>query len=222
VTNNEYRLPDSWDSDSIVIDIGAHIGSFAYAVLKRGARRVYAFEADAENYECLRRNLRPFRKYVKLFAQAVWRSDRTNEKLFHTGSTMIGSVVNTGGGNVWAAEGSPMVVVAFDDVIDSATEAGQKRIKLVKLDCEMSEFPILLTSRRLDVIDNICGEFHEVGGQYNNYTVPERFRISGFEEFTMDGLAKVLEQSGFRITVDRPAGSHIGLFFASRADGMWW
>jgi FkbM family methyltransferase len=221
VNHNEYRVPSVLYPADIVIDIGAHIGSFSYAVLKRGARKVYAFEADPENYECLIRNLKPFRRYVKAFAQAVWRSDRKNEQLFHSGPSMMGNEVNTAGGNVMAAEGTPMVVVSFDDVIDSVTEGGQKRIKLVKLDCEWSEFPILLTSRKLDLIDNICGEFHEIGGKYNNATVPDRFRIQGFEEFTIEVLAQVLERSGFRITTDRAEGNHIGLFFASRLGGLW-
>jgi len=35
---NEYRLPERFVPTDIVIDVGAHIGSFAQAVLSRGCR----------------------------------------------------------------------------------------------------------------------------------------------------------------------------------------
>src|SRR3979490_1223457 len=37
---NEYRLPDRFAPGDIVIDVGAHIGSFAEAVLSRGCEKV--------------------------------------------------------------------------------------------------------------------------------------------------------------------------------------
>jgi hypothetical protein len=42
----------------IVVDIGAHIGSFGDEALRRGARRVIMVEPDPINVECLRRNFR--------------------------------------------------------------------------------------------------------------------------------------------------------------------
>ena len=46
VNVNEYHLPLAFEPDDIVIDIGAHIGSFAQAVVSRGCRRVYCIEPD--------------------------------------------------------------------------------------------------------------------------------------------------------------------------------
>ena len=37
VDDNEYNLPQSFEPDDIVVDIGAHIGGFSYAALERGA-----------------------------------------------------------------------------------------------------------------------------------------------------------------------------------------
>ena len=37
VVLNEYRLPERFAPGDIVIDVGAHIGSFAEAVVSRGA-----------------------------------------------------------------------------------------------------------------------------------------------------------------------------------------
>ena len=51
VNVNEYHLPSCFESSDIVIDVGAHIGSFAQAVVSRGCRRVYCIEPDRSNFE---------------------------------------------------------------------------------------------------------------------------------------------------------------------------
>jgi FkbM family methyltransferase len=214
VTYNDYRLPERFAADDIVVDIGTHIGSFCYAVLQRGARHVYGFEPEASNYECAVRNLRSFGDRVHLYNKAVWRSDQVVEKLFFVGSA---DAANTsGGGVVWPDAGTPVDVVTLDDVIRDVTDGGNKRIKLLKIDCEGAEFPILLTSRMLLVIDNIHGEFHEAGGDYENAIIPERARVAGFPRFTIDKLTGVLQQAGFRVISIRHDSSHMGLFFATR------
>src|SRR4051812_882477 len=40
-THNEYRLPQAFRADDVIIDIGMHIGSFCYAALTRGSNHVY-------------------------------------------------------------------------------------------------------------------------------------------------------------------------------------
>src|SRR3990167_10921219 len=52
---NEYSLPNNMRG-KIVVDIGAHIGSFALACAKRGASKIYCFEPDPENFELLAAN----------------------------------------------------------------------------------------------------------------------------------------------------------------------
>lgn len=41
----------------VVIDLGAHAGGFAVYAAKKGAKRVYAYEADTENFKCLEENI---------------------------------------------------------------------------------------------------------------------------------------------------------------------
>jgi FkbM family methyltransferase len=211
---NEYRLPDTFRAEDIVVDIGAHIGSFCYAALQRGSHYVYGFEPEASNYECAVRNLQSFGDRVHLYNKAVWRSDQVVEKLFFVGS--VDAANTSGGGVVWPDEGTPVDVAAFDDVIRDVTDGGKKRVKLLKIDCEGAEFPILLTSRMLHVIDNIHGEFHEAGGDYENATIPKRARVPGYSRFTIDELTGVLQQAGFRVTSLRHDSTHMGLFFATR------
>ena len=78
----------------------------------------------------------------------------------------MAGIVNTGSGSVIWGGGEPVAKVAFDEIVDRVTNHGERRVRLLKLDCEGAEWPILLTSQRLDLIDEICGEFHEIGGQF--------------------------------------------------------
>jgi FkbM family methyltransferase len=215
VLHNQYGLPGTFRPDDIVLDVGAHIGSFCLAALLRGARCVVGFEAERQNFELASANLQAFAGRVQVRHQAVWRSDRAGDRLFHAGSAMD----NTGGGSLlFNTSGQEVDVVAFDDVVRELTEDGRRRIRLVKMDCEGSEFPILLTSRTLHLIDEIVGEFHEINdGVYNPAPITPVARVDGIERFTIGELTRCLQQAGFTVRSERNAGTFLGLFRATRA-----
>ena len=110
--------------------------------------------------------------------------------------------------------------------MDLATNHGEKQVRLLKLDCEGAEWPILLTSQRLHLIDEICGEFHEIGGQFleineNRLLEQPVFSLGNCRKFTIDALVKHLEDAGFTVSYrrhKRPTGAleGLGLFFATR------
>ena len=85
---------------------------------------------------------------------------------------------------------------------------------------------ILLTSQRLGLIDEICGEFHEIGGEYLEISEDRTekqpvFSFESIEKFTIDVLVKHLTDGGFTVTWHRhkrPTGAleGLGLFFATR------
>jgi FkbM family methyltransferase len=212
--DNEYRLPESFTADDVLIDIGMHIGSFSFAALSRGAGKVYSFEVDRANFDLASRNLRVFGDKAKLFRKAVWRSDRTGDHLF----AFDRNHANTGGGSiVWVDKGEPLETVALDDVIDEATEGGRKRVKLMKIDCEGSEYPILLTSKKLHLIDAIHGEYHEIFDDgVRHARVPETARVDGVERYDRHAIADCLQKAGFRVSLEHKA-ANLGLFFATRA-----
>jgi len=219
----DYRLPDRFGSADVVIDIGMHIGGFCLAALDRGCRNLHAFEAEASNFACAQANLRSFGQRVCLHNKAVWRSDIPSASLKFTGCFVH---ANTGGGGLifWENAGGveqEVETVAFDDVIRSLCPGG-RRVRFLKIDCEGSEFPILLTSRLLDRIDTIAGEFHEVGGPFDSQTIPERARIAGVPRFTIEVLAGALERAGFQVEWTRNPESHIGLFHAERGPRNGW
>jgi FkbM family methyltransferase len=233
---NEYRLPDRFASNDIVIDVGAHIGSFAQAVLARGCQNVTGIEADGANFEIAAEYLRPQLEsgHLKLVRGAAWRSDRNTDELrfdgyhpFPKSFAGMQGILNTGNGSVIWGSGEPVAKIAFDEIVDRATNHGEHRVRLLKLDCEGAEWPILLTSQRLGLIDEICGEFHEIGGQFleigeDRPSTQPVFSFAKVDKFTIDVLVDFLEGAGFTVSWHRhtrPSGSleGLGLFFATRA-----
>ena len=212
---NEYRLPDSFEPDDIIVDVGTHIGSFCYAALERGSNCVHGFEADEANFVCATQNLQNFGGRVTLQQKALWRSDgpATTLRFFAPRDC-----ANTGGGNVVWNEGEQEVqAIPFDDAIRAITRDGRYRVRLLKIDCEGSEFPILLTSRTLHLIDRIVGEYHEFHGDRDDYPIPAIARVDGFDRFTIDELTTFLRRAGFEVESTRDGETNMGLFFATRS-----
>jgi FkbM family methyltransferase len=217
VTRNEYRVPEDL-SGAVVIDVGMHVGAFSHLALTRGAAELHGFEPEASNYLCAVQNLAPFGARVHLHHRAVWRSDITAPALHFWRST---DDANAGGGTlIWDTDGPLVDVVSFDDVVDTISEHGRRRISLLKIDCEGAEFPILLTSSRLGRIDRIVGEYHELRAE-----LPQHVRLPGCEQFTVEILAAHLETFGFAVTLEQQATATfgaLGLFFAERRRDAEW
>jgi FkbM family methyltransferase len=211
VRRNEYRVPDDM-SGAVVIDIGMHVGAFSHLALTRGAAELHGFEPEASNYSCAVQNLAPFGARVHLHNRAVWRSDIAAPALHFWRST---DAANAGGGTlIWDTDGPLVDVVPFDDVVETISERGRRRVGLLKIDCEGAEFPILLTSARLGRIDRIVGEYHELRAE-----LPRHVRLPGCAQFTVDILAAHLEACGFKVTLEPQATATfgaLGLFFAER------
>ena len=235
VAHDEYRLPERFEPDDVVVDVGGHIGSFAYAVARRGGKHVWSIEADAANCGLAAEHLRPYvdRGYVRLIHAAVWRSDPNDDELRFDGYHALprsypgmSGIINTGGGSVVWGLGEPVAKIAFDDVVDLATNRGEGRVRLLKLDCEGAEWPIVLTSRRLHLIDEIVGEFHELGGPFleigeDRPSTAHVFHSDRVAGFTIEELARFLRDAGFGVAYSRhvrPNGAveGLGLFFATR------
>jgi FkbM family methyltransferase len=235
VRRNEYRLPDRFTASDVVIDVGAHIGTFAYAAVERGCRRVFSFEPDGENCRYATTHLQQYidSGWVHLAQKAVWRSDENDDQLRFDGYheldvslTGVTGISNTGSGSVLWGKGDAVPKIALDQVIDEITANGAQRIRLLKLDCEGSEWPILLTSRRLHLVDEIVGEFHEIGGPFveikeDRPPNPIVFQTDSVTGFVLDELVRSLTEAGFEVTHHRhfrPDGrpEGLGLFFAVR------
>jgi FkbM family methyltransferase len=232
---NEYQLPERFAPTDIVIDVGAHIGSFAQAVLSRGCRNVTCIEPDRSNVGIAAAHLKSHidSGEVQLVMGAAWRSDQNADELYLDGYRAfpqswprLAGVINTGSGSVVWGGGERVAKVAFDGIVDRLTNGGAREIRLLKLDCEGAEWPILLTSRRLGLIREICGEFHEIGGDFPGISEDRAarepvFSLQGYAKFTIDVLVAHLESAGFAVAYRRhrrPNGEPegLGMFFATR------
>lgn len=216
--SNEYRVPEVLNPEDCVIDVGAHIGLFSYLCWQRGAREIFAFEPFPDNFQVCRSNLTD--TSVTLVDRAVWRSDRTQTThLYLTGFTGMDpegpdpiepGALNTGTCSVLGAAGERVEALGLDEVI------GDRVVRILKLDCEGSEFPILLTSKRLKQVQYITGEYHL------RQTWPEHALIEGHDTYTLGDLANYLTRLRFRVEFvpyQHPIFSdQLGNFFAYNLD----
>jgi len=121
-----------------------------------------------------------------------------------------GDGINRGGRFLTRGAGADTIMIPFDDIVRRVTNGGRRRIDLLKLDCEAAEFPILYTSKALDLIDAICGEVHPWLAH-----APE-FQVDGHQNDPAS-LRRHLESAGFRVRID---GYHLWAQRPPRAAGV--
>jgi FkbM family methyltransferase len=147
---------DFKDGD-VVLDIGAHIGLFAiYAALRFPQVLIHAVEPFPDNYELLLQNLdRNGIENVQAHHQAVSGDGRFLE--------MVTNRQNSGGSTCHSRTlcyrrqtGIPSTTL--DQMFDSL---GIDNCKLLKIDCEGSEYEILFSTGTLSRVEYLSGEFHQ-------------------------------------------------------------
>lgn len=192
VQDDEYGLPASFSPLDVVMDIGAHLGSFSWACLTRGAGLIFAYEVDCENFQLLEWNLRNHGHAVYARNVAIWRSDLVDHALFCTYDSTGAN--NTGAVRVHNYHGHPVPgVMTFDSAIrEAANTSANGRIRLAKLDVEGSEYPILYTATGLELIDELVGEYHALSAAEG--------KSDGLPPFTVDKLSAYLRRRGFAVS----------------------
>ena len=221
---DEYAmLGRSFEPGDVVVDVGAHIGAFTALVHVLGSRAIHAFEPDVANHARLCDTASGLDGVI-VHRRAVFRSDRSSGSISLPSSGSRGD--NTGSVNVvFGGRGfdveAQMLDIPTHDRFDSVGTVGLDdvlvelgRVRLLKLDCEGSEFPILLTSRRLDLVDEVVGEYHAIDDGLASSLV-DAARLDGLRSYEPAMLAVTLTAAGFDVTM-RPAGPMIGLFRAVR------
>lgn len=200
VTNNEYELP-KFMNGMTVLDIGGHVGTFAYACLERGCSKVISVEPNPQNFEFLRLNMRQYGERSIVLNKAVWPEDYITLRL----SQPEGAKHSAG----WSVEGNPTNKNKDDNnffeavtvSLDKIREYPRQGFDLCKMDCEGAEWD-LLEKCDFSHIHEICGEYHLANTGY-----------------TTDYLKQLLEKQGFPYVTLKPnpgAPDTLGLFFAKR------
>lgn len=207
---NIYRLPDRLPSDSIVVDIGANIGAFAVACLQRGAGTVICFEPSEENFKQLSQNLSPW-PGAAAFLAGVWRSDVEQAVAFAPGGgSAAGCCFPSSIDN-----GQPVPcrvnTIGLDQLLIECTDDGFHSVSLLKIDAEFSEYPILFSSARLDLVDEIIGEIHEFT---DNLSLSDRYYSHPAYRNTTADVVRFLRDSGFVVTTEKHQNNT--LFFGKR------
>lgn len=220
---DEYGLiTRQFDTEDVIIDVGAHLGAFSRLCYELGSRNVYAYETDPVNFQRLQQHIGDL-DGIHLAELALFRSDIDSDhhSLVYSGP----AGVNSGGGNVifrgllfsflnqqaWSLPGQATSVetLALDEVLRKFD-----RVTLLKLDCEGSEFPILLTSQELHRVDEIVGEFHEVSSELMSELDPAA-RVGKLRSYNAGLLAVKLKAAGFNVSITKMA-KHMGYFHAIR------
>ena len=117
----------------IVLDCGAHVGTFTHFALERGAAKVVAVEPDPVNLECLRRNFRKEIAAGKVIVApvGVWSSEGTFKLSLGRGNFGMNSLVIDRGG-----ESIDVRTTTIDKLL---TELGVGRVDFIKMDIEGAE-----------------------------------------------------------------------------------
>ena len=202
---NEYQLPDALPADKLILDIGAHIGSFTQACLERGARRIVACEPEPENYQRCRKHLAEAIKngFVTVLPVAVVAQAPPAGLLWLSDYEVMPHEINTGAASHFATTTKKarqlVPVIELQGLMDLLTEGSQFReVAWLKLDCEGAEWNILATLRLAEV-QNICGEYHPLAG------------------FTPEALQVWLEERGFNTRRQPYGDSGLGLFWGKKS-----
>lgn len=194
IVENEYRLPDRFSGSDVIVDVGANIGTFAAACLVRGVGYVACFEPEERNFRVLVENMREYGSRVKVVQLPVWRSDRYERvDLRNTGNfTAMHRTV----------PGAELETIGLDDILRSFS-----RVRLLKLDCEGAEYPILYTCTELRRVDEVVCELHP--------TIPEGM---GDWDRSNDALFDLFLAQGFgaEIVPNPRAPDEIQTLFARR------
>ncbi len=153
------------DGPQVVVDVGAHIGSFAWLWhAKDPTAKIVCIEACPENIEILQANVGDFAQVVHAACTYEPGNLALLNTVMHAGNGTGGSTIvpatglqdSTTFGHTYRLDFRPMPKITLEEAM---ALAGDDCIDLLKLDCEGSEFDIL-EHGPLDRIAMIVGEYH--------------------------------------------------------------
>lgn len=210
-TCDEYGVRDrKFHATDLIVDIGCHTGSFSWLAYQSGSRNIEAYEANTVNSWIAKTNLHVVASTnVDVYCKAVMGNHLTAPVYPYFQPSA--DPANTGGGDIFGSKGKPVQIWRLDQILRG------RPCRLLKLDCEGSEFSILCGSD-LSSIEEIVGEYHEMGvGTWHEATkpIPEWAAIPGLTSWTRDVLKDHLERNGFEVEINHEL-EHIGKLFAKR------
>jgi FkbM family methyltransferase len=192
---NEYRLPDTLNTDDVVVDLGSNIGAFSMAAYVRGSRTIYAFEIDPWHTEIAAVNLGDKRDGIQAYHAAVVRGDSGRARQYHYG----------GGETCFSWFGEAVRSYSLDEILDEVKDP----VRFLKIDIEGAEWSVLSTCTKLDRVQEIAGEYHTVSD--SGVAELQNLPIA----ISVDGLRSFLEYNGFAVEIVEKGAT--GNFYARRS-----
>ena len=118
----------------VVVDVGAHIGTFDDDALKRGASKCILIEPDPVNVEGIRRNFpREIEQgKIVIVPEGAWSSRSTLEFAEGVGNSGTGSFV-------LHEKGARMITVPVRPLDEMLSDLGVGRVNYIKMDIEGAE-----------------------------------------------------------------------------------
>ena len=180
--------------------MGAHVGAFSFAALRRGAGHVFAVEPLGVNAQLLQANLADWADKVTIVEVAAWSHE--TELVLGEDSCHVPGNTSTCTAFRGTDAGRAIQAVPLDRLIVQAAQASSTQtVKLFKIDADGAEYPALLNSTKLNHVEVIVGEIHR--------NVDWQGRVCGPED-----IAGRLESVGFRFRA-KENGPNTVLFHAT-------
>jgi FkbM family methyltransferase len=183
--SREYRCLEGLKEQGLIVDCGANVGySAAYFLSVFPDSFVVAVEPDADNFDMLQRNLRPYKGRYMGIKAAVWpHAEKLRFKQSYIGlGKEWGRAVEPDDSNA----GHQIETV---DILGLIAHSPYKRASLLKIDIEGAERELFDKPPLpwLDLIDNIIIELHGdlAKERFFNAIKGKQYKISMCDELTV-------------------------------------
>lgn len=145
VHRDDYRLRSTELVGQVCVDVGAHVGSFAYAAKSRGALVVHCYEPQPESFAHLERNAARMPGVVA-FREAVAAPGKDMGQPGRPTPTRYDSVT-------------------LDAAVERAAAVSPSgKVRVLKTDSEGAEWAALRGFTQWDLVESVVGEWHDIGG----------------------------------------------------------
>lgn len=177
---DNYRLNDAQVGSSVVIDIGANLGMFSLRCWELGAKQIIAVEPNPHVYQGLLLNIMGYKNITPVH-RAVLAIDNQQVLIVNE---HVGSKINS-------QMGDPVSSISLETLVADIEDNNM----ILKLDCEGSEFDIVLNSSNqlLRRFKSIHMELHANCNENPQYHDPALVRNklieAGFEQVWQNPIA---------------------------------
>ncbi len=185
---NEIDCTYGWmlknNKDLVIMDIGAHVGSFAVYSGVYGYKKLYCYEPAPCNFELLKENTKDL-KDIELINSALSISETNTEIEFYLPT----SGKNMGICSSYVKRGRHEISV---NTINFKDELERIQPDIIKMDCEGAEYDLLLNTELPECVKRITIEIHLGNKKFKTIQAPAL--IEKFKDWNIVGKEPVVDK----------------------------